>query len=104
MRILLQVVQATTAMYNCSSVVTWNPIAYIPVVNQAGMVASVQEVAGQLSAIKHTELLDRPTFVAEDVAFFNGRLQASLQTPVLRAMMLNRVTPSCIMQCCWHLH
>lgn len=71
---LLQVAQATTAMYGCSSVITWNPIAYIPVVNQAGMVARLQEVGRQLEAIKHTELLDRPTFVAEDVAFFNGEL------------------------------
>lgn len=71
---LLQVAQATTAMYGCSSVITWNPIAYIPVVNQAGMVARLQEVGRQLGAVKHTELLDRPTFVAEDVAFLNGEL------------------------------
>ena len=61
-------------MYGCSSVITWNPIAYIPVVNDAGMVARMQDVASQLAAVKHIELLDRPTFVAEDMAFFNGKL------------------------------
>ena len=41
------------------------------------MVATLQEVAGQLGGVSHIELLDRPTFVAEDVAFFNGERQAS---------------------------
>lgn len=72
--LLLQVVEATTTMYGCSSVITWNPIAYIPVVNDPGMVARVQKVAGQLTGVKNVELLDRPTFMAEDMAFFNGKL------------------------------
>lgn len=61
-------------MYGCSSVITWNPIPYIPVVNDPGMVARVQNVAGQLTGVKNVELLDRPTFMAEDMAFFNGKL------------------------------
>lgn len=73
-QLLLQVVEATTTMYGCSSVITWNPIAYIPVVNEPGMVARVQKVAGQLTGVKNVELLDRPTFMAEDMAFFNGKL------------------------------
>ena len=73
-QLLLQVVETTTTMYGCSSVITWNPIAYIPVINDPGMVASVQKVAGQLSGVKDVDLLDRPTFMAEDMAFFNGKL------------------------------
>lgn len=60
-------------MHGCRSVITWNPIAYIPVVNDAGMVARVQNVAGQLPAVKKVDLLGRPTFMAEDIAFFNGK-------------------------------
>lgn len=60
-------------MYGCSSVITWNPIAYIPVVNDPGMVARVQNVAGQLTGVENVELLDRPTFMAEDMAFLNGK-------------------------------
>ena len=61
-------------MYGCSSSVSWNPIAYIPVVNEAAMVAMSQHVSSQLTVIKSFELLDRPTFMAEDIAFFNGKL------------------------------
>ena len=71
-------------MHGCSSVITWNPVAYIPVVNDAGMVARTQDVAGQLAAVKKVDLLDRPTFMAEDIAFFNGKLGAhtvSSQSP-----------------------
>ena len=69
----LQIVQATTAMYGCSSNISWNPIAYIPVVNNAALVARSQHVANQLTAVKRFELLERPTFMAEDIAFFNGK-------------------------------
>ena len=62
-------------MYGCNSSIVWNPIAYIPVVNAADMVQRAQHVANQLVPVKKFELLDRPTFMAEDVAFFNGELQ-----------------------------
>lgn len=61
-------------MHGCTSAITWNPVAYIPVVNDPGMVARAQDVADQLADVKEVELLDRPTFMAEDIAFFNGKL------------------------------
>ena len=36
------------------------------------MVNRVKQVAAQISPIKQFVQLDRPTFMAEDVAFFNG--------------------------------
>lgn len=66
-------------MYHCTSNITWNPIAYIPVVNSLNMIKRVQHVAAELSPVKQYVELDRPTFVAEDVAFFNSRLLLWLQ-------------------------
>lgn len=90
-QLLLQVVKATAATHGCSSVITWNPVAYIPVVNDAGMVAQAQNIAGQLAAVKKFDLLDRPTFMAEDMAFFNGKLAALSQSQSV--MMLNWNVP-----------
>ena len=88
MRTVLQVVRATTSMYSCSSDISWNPIAYIPVVNNADMVDSARSVASQLNAVKTFDLLDRPTFMAEDIAFFNGQLPAHLVTSVVHVLQL----------------
>lgn len=68
----LQVVTATATMYGCNSSIRWNPVAYIPVENSSSMVNRVKQVAAQISPIKQFVQLDRPTFMAEDVAFFNG--------------------------------
>ena len=73
-----QVVTATAGIYGCNSSIRWNPIAYIPVHNNLGMVKRVKEVAADLSSVKQFIELDRPTFVAEDVAFFNGMLLLAL--------------------------
>ena len=81
-------------MHGCSSVITWNPIVYIPVVNDAGMVARAQDVAGQLAAVKKVDLLDRPTFMAEDIAFFNGKLDLHA-TLSQSQLMMQLVTCTC---------
>jgi len=59
-------------MYGCNSSIKWNPTAYIPVENSETMVERVEQVAAQLSQVKHFVYLDRPSFMAEDIAFFNG--------------------------------
>lgn len=69
----MQVVTATASMYGCNSTISWNPIAYIPVVNAQSAVQLVKEVANSMAAIKRFEEVDRPFFVAEDVAFFNSK-------------------------------
>ena len=43
------------------------------------MIKRVQDVAAELSPVKQYVELDRPTFVAEDVAFFNSTLLLWLQ-------------------------
>lgn len=69
-------------MYGCNSSIAWNPIEYIPVVNSKEAVDVVKGIAENMSAIKQFQELDRPTFMAEDVAFFNGRHAISLpKTP-----------------------
>lgn len=68
----LQIVTATATMYGCNSSIRWNPIAYIPVENSLNMMNRVEQVAAKLPPIKQFVQLDRPTFMAEDVAFFNG--------------------------------
>lgn len=69
---LEEIITTTARMYHCTSNITWNPIAYIPVVNSLNMIKRVQHVAAELSPVKQYVELDRPTFVAEDVAFFNS--------------------------------
>lgn len=69
----VQVVSATASMYGCNSSIAWNPTEYIPVVNNKQTVGLVKKVAESMSAIKHFQELEQPTFMAEDVAFFNGR-------------------------------
>ena len=59
-------------MYGCKSSINWNPIAYIPVENSEAMVKNVEQVATQLSQVKQFVHMDRPSFMAEDIAFFNG--------------------------------
>ena len=73
-----QVVSATATMYGCTSNIAWNPIAYIPVENSLDMVKKVKQVATNLSPIKHIVELDRPTFMAEDIAFFNSKPELPL--------------------------
>ena len=68
----MQVIISTATMYGCKSSIKWNPIAYLPVENNEAMVKQVENVATQLSQIKNFEYLDRPSFMAEDIAFFNG--------------------------------
>lgn len=70
---VLQVVSGTASMYGCNSSIKWNPTEYIPVVNDRDAVNLVRQVAESMSSVHHFEELDRPTFMAEDVAFFNGR-------------------------------
>ena len=69
----MQIVTSTATMYGCNSSIKWNPIAYIPVENSEAIVKQVEQVATQLSEVKHFEYLDRPSFMAEDIAFFNGQ-------------------------------
>ncbi|DBA69475.1 TPA: hypothetical protein ACH3X2_012815 [Trebouxia sp. C0005] len=87
---LEEIVTSTATMYGCKSSIKWNPIAYIPVENSEAMVKRAEQVATQLSQVKHFVYLDRPSFMAEDIAFFNdvaegafiflGIGNASLQT------------------------
>ena len=73
---MMQVVSATASMHGCNSSIAWNPIEYIPVVNSKEIVDLVRGVAERMSAIRQFQELDRPTFMAEDVAFFNGKHSA----------------------------
>lgn len=68
----MQIVTSTATLYRCNSSIKWNPIAYIPVENSETMVRKVEQVATQLSHVKQFEYLDRPSFMAEDIAFING--------------------------------
>ncbi len=79
----MQIVTSTATMYGCKSSIKWNPIAYIPVENSAAMVKRVEQVATQLSQVKDFVYLDRPSFMAEDVAFFNSERLCCLVTTCL---------------------
>ena len=96
---VLQIVSATASMYGCNSSIAWNPIEYIPVVNSKEAVDVVKGIAGNMSAIKQFQELDRPTFMAEDVAFFNGRHATQHMSVtglrLLKSSMLEQSRRSC---------
>ena len=82
-----QVIEGTAKLHSCTADLKWSEQAYIPTVNDARVVARVEEAARKLVGAARWQRMAEPTMAAEDFGFLAGTLS------VMQPVHLSRFLP-----------